>query len=318
MFSYTDQNLAPVILFVYNRPDHTLKTLQALYNNELSAKTTLFVFADGIKTDANENDKSNIEKVRKLIRQKAWCKEVIVIEADKNKGLANSIIEGVTSTLEKYDKVIVLEDDIITGRGFLNYMNEALIMYENDSKVASVHAHNFPIKTKGLHTTFFLRGADCWGWGTWKSRWSSSSLNSISLYEGLIRKKLSFEFDLEGAYPYTAMLKDEIEGTINSWAIRWHAFNFLEDKLTLHPAKSLIRNIGLDGSGTHCRKGRGEGFRNFVDYCDVEKIDVVESKEAVRQMIKYHSQQRFSSERRLKVFRRLMRLIRSKANFIKE
>ncbi len=240
--------LAPIALFVYNRLDHTKKTVESLRANKLASKSELFIFSDAPKNDtANEG----VKKVREYIKSLDGFKRVEVIEREKNYGLAKSIISGVSEIVNKYGRVIVLEDDMVSSRYFLQYMNEALNIYEKENSVISINGYIFPIK-KTLPETFFLKGADCWGWATWKRGWDLFEKNGQKLLNELENKKLISEFDFSNSYPYTEMLKGQIAGKNNSWAIRWYASAFLKNKLSLYPRETLIKNIGLDGSGTHC------------------------------------------------------------------
>jgi len=254
---------APIALFVYNRPWHTRQTVESLQNNELASESDLIIFSDAPKIEGN-NDKiqKNIEKVkevREYIRTIGGFKSVKVIEKDKNFGLANSIISGVTEVVNQYGKIIVLEDDMITSPYFLRFMNEALDLYEKEEKVISIHGYVYPIPD--LPETFFLKGADCWGWATWKRGWDLFEPDGEKLLRKLREKKLLKRFDFDGAYPYTKMLKDQIKGKNDSWAIRWYASALIQDKFTLYPGKSLVKNIGLDSSGIH---------NDNTDYFDVK------------------------------------------------
>ncbi|HOD41117.1 MAG TPA: hypothetical protein PKL57_11210, partial [Candidatus Wallbacteria bacterium] len=167
-------------------------------------------------------------------------------------GLAKSIIAGVTDVVEKYGRVIVMEDDMVSSPYFLRYMNEGLEFYENCDRVVSIHGYIYPVEGK-LDETFFLKGADCWGWATWKRGWSVFESDGKKLLKELRERNLTAEFDFDGSYGFTQMLEHQIEGVNDSWAIRWHASAFLKDKLTLYPGRSLIDNIGNDASGTHCQ-----------------------------------------------------------------
>jgi hypothetical protein len=174
-----------------------------------------------------------------------------VNERDKNVGLASSIIEGVTRTCAEHGRAIVVEDDLVTSRSFLSYMNQALGVYTNEEQVASIHGYSYPV-SKPLPETFFLRGADCWGWATWQRAWSTFEQDGSVLLRKLQERQLISTFDLDGAYKFSEMLKAQIEGRNDSWAVRWHASCFLQEKLTLYPGRSLVHNIGNDASGTHC------------------------------------------------------------------
>ncbi|MFL5763686.1 MAG: glycosyltransferase family 2 protein [Bacteroidia bacterium] len=241
-------SLAPIVLFVYNRPEHTLRTLEALSRNNLAASSELFVFADGAKAGASEETLGKIRKVKEIVKSKDWCKRVQLIESEKNKGLAASVIDGVTAVIREHGKVIVLEDDLLTSPFFLNYMNDALNLYEEEDKVACISAYIYPVG-ETLPETFFIKGADCWGWATWSRAWSTFESDGKRLMSRL--KGYEKEFDFGGTYPFTEMLEHQIEGKNDSWAIRWYASAFLEGRLCLYPGRSLVQNIGFDGSGTH-------------------------------------------------------------------
>ena len=241
-------SLAPIALFAYQRPEHLRRTLESLAANDLAAASTLFVFSDGARSGA---DRSRVEAVRGYLSTLTGFKEVVIIERERNLGLAASIIEGVTRVVGQFGRVIVLEDDMVTSPYFLRYMNEALEMYQNEERVISIHGYLYPVKAR-LPETFFLKGADCWGWGTWSRAWKLFNPDGSALLGILKQRGLEHEFDCCGCFPYTQMLKDQISGKINSWAIRWHASAFVLDKLTLYPGRSLICNIGCDFSGTHC------------------------------------------------------------------
>ena len=251
--------LAPIVLFTYNRPDHTLHCLQSLQQNELADKSTLYIYADGQKQNASEWDVENIKRTREVIRRAAWCKEVIVVERLTNKGLAGSIIEGVTEIVNQYGKVIVLEDDIITSKGFLTFMNNALQKYENEDKVLQVSGFNFPLKEfQENNDSFFIPLVSSWGWATWKHAWEKFDPLAKG-YERLKTDKiLRHRFDLGSSYPYSEMLIAQMEEkTIDSWAIRWLWSQFTHNKLTLFPSKSYVSNIGYGDDATHTRSKPG-------------------------------------------------------------
>ena len=151
----------------------------------------------------------------------------------------------------QYESIIVLEDDMVTSPYFLTYMNEALEKYADDDRVVSIHGWVFPV-AKSLPEAFFLLGADCWGWATWRRGWDCFNNNGQFLLNELKCRKLIHAFDFNGLYPYSKMLESQIKGKNDSWAVRWHASAFLAGKLTLYPGRSLVHNIGNDNSGTHC------------------------------------------------------------------
>ena len=239
---------APVVLFVYARPDHARRTVEALLDNPEAVDTDLIVFSDVAKTP---DKAAAVEEVRRYVDSIQGFRSITVCRRPYNFGLAKSIIEGVTQVLSEHDSVIVLEDDMITSPHFLAYMNDALTRYANDHRVISLHGYMYPVSGQ-LPEAFFLRGADCWGWATWQRGWALFNPDGQFLLDGLRRQKLLNAFDFNGAYGYSTMLQDQIDGGNDSWAIRWHASAFLANKLTLYPGKSLVHNIGNDSSGTHC------------------------------------------------------------------
>jgi hypothetical protein len=240
---------APIALFVYNRPEHTRQTLEALSKNEMIRESVLYIFSDGPKTGHNQLQLQQILEVRNLIREITWCKELRIVTREKNMGLAASIIQGVTEILDLFQKIIVLEDDLVTSPFFLQFMNQSLDFYEKDERVISVSGYIYPIK--GLPSSFFIKGADCWGWATWKRGWDLLERDGQMLLDQVKERKMEAAFNYNGSYPFTGMLSDQIEGKNNSWAILWYASAFLKNKLTLYPGQSLVHNVGLDGSGTH-------------------------------------------------------------------
>ena len=222
--------------------------MDALKQNELAAKSDLFIFADAPKSEVQAGA---VREVREYIRQIDGFKSVTIVERETNFGLAKSIIEGVTSIVNSHGRAIVVEDDLVTSHHFLTYMNQALEKYANDERVASIHGYAYPVKGL-LPEAFFLRGADCWGWATWRRSWAYFNPDAQYLLDELRRQQLLDEFDFNGAYPYSKMLEDQINGKNDSWAVRWYASTFLANKLTLYPGRSLVHNIGNDASGTHC------------------------------------------------------------------
>ena len=237
---------APILLFVYNRPDHTLKTLNALRQNKLSDQSELFIFSDGCKSEA---DKADVDKVRTIIRSAEGFKAVHIIENSHNLGLAENIIGGVTKIVNEYGKVIVLEDDLIAAPYFLTFMNEGLEKFEQEEKIGHIHGHCFPIAN--LPDAFLIRWTGSWGWATWQRAWTHFNPDGKALLEEIERSNLSKKFDFNGNYPFTRMLRRQVNGENDSWAIRWNASLFLADMLSLNAGKSLIQNIGFDGSGIH-------------------------------------------------------------------
>ena len=258
--------LSPIVLFAYNRPHYLLETLQSLQSNAEAKESKLFIYCDGPKPDCTEAALSQVNEVRAIAKSEKWCGEVEVIISPVNKGLAPSIIEGVTAIVNKYGKVIVLEDDLVVSEYYLKYMNEALIKYEHHDKVASITGYSFPIeqpKGSDFKETFFIKITSSLGWGVWKRSWSIFNGDAVFLLNEIKSKKLKYEFNLGNTYPYFRMMKHAISGKVSSWGIRWYASVFLNNKLTLFPSYSLVNHIGNDG-GTHVKVDSTGLFGNSV------------------------------------------------------
>jgi hypothetical protein len=243
----TMSNPAPIALFVYRRPTLTRQTIEALQRNVLADKSDLIIFSDGPK---NRKHIKSVQEVREYIHTIDGFKTVSVIERESNLGLASSIIDGVTSVCNKHGRIIVVEDDIVTSPYFLLYMNQALDIYMDEHKVISVHGYLYPATVK-LPETFFIKGADCWGWATWKRGWDLFESDGAKLLNEILMKKRQKEFDYNDSFAYTKMLRNQIKGKNDSWAIRWYASAFVKDKLTLYPGDSLAQNIGIGFEATH-------------------------------------------------------------------
>lgn len=242
--------LAPIIFFAFKRPEITRKALESLALNPEAAESELYVFADGPKEGATAETLQQIAATREVIRSRKWCGTVHIAERVQNYGLAKSVITGVTEVIEKHGKAIVVEDDLVLSPYFLRYMNEGLDLYENDPQVASIHGYLYPLLEK-MPETFFIRGADCWGWATWARAWKQFEPDGQKLYDAIRLKGESRAFDFNNTYNYMKMLRKQISGQNDSWAIRWNASAFLKNMLTLYPSRSLVQNIGGDESATH-------------------------------------------------------------------
>lgn len=245
--------IAPVVLFVYNRLDHTMNVIESLQKNLLADKTDLYVFSDAAK---NEGAKKAVQDVREYIHREDWRKSfqsVSIIEAEKNKGLANSIIGGVTDIINQYHRVIVVEDDLILSPYFLTYMNEALDYYQNDQKIWSISGYSFPMKSleKYDHDVFYSYRGCSWGWATWSDRWALVDWD-VKDYSKMINDKAWKEKFNRGGSDLSGMLTRQMEGKSDSWAIRWCFSQSNHDMYTIYPSKSYVLNEGCDGSGTHC------------------------------------------------------------------
>ncbi len=257
--------LAPIALFAYKRLDHSRQTIEALQANHFASDSNLVIFADAARV---EEDREAVGLVREYLKTVTGFRSVRIVERETNLGLANSIIDGVSSILEEFGKIIVMEDDLITSPHFLAYMNDALKLYEKEERVMHISGYMFPLaNAMTLPSSFFYRATTCWGWATWQRAWKNIELNSEHLLAQIKQRKLEKEFDILGSYQFTEMLEEQSRGLIDSWAIRWYASVFLHQGLCLHPSKSLVSNIGLDGSGEHC---------GSIDFFSVDAINAPE------------------------------------------
>ncbi|WP_304243563.1 glycosyltransferase [Phocaeicola plebeius] len=263
---------APILLFVYNRPEHVRRNIQALLKNELAAESELFIYSDAAK---DETSQAAVKEVRTFIRSIQGFKKITIIERAENWGLARSIIDGVTTLINRYGRVIVLEDDLVVAPHFLQFMNDALETYRDEERVGHIQACDFT-HDPSLPDTFLIKWTGSWGWGTWDRAWKHFNADGKALLTELESRKLTYTFDFNGKYGYTRMLRRQIEGKNNSWAIRWNASLFLKDILSLNVGKSLVQNEGFDGSGTNCGGGGLYASELYMERLPVKKISPIE------------------------------------------
>jgi Glycosyl transferase family 2 len=248
------QNLAPIVLFTFNRLAQTRQTIEALALNEMAQSSILYIFSDGAKVDASDEKRQQIQAVRHFlnneVKNSRQFGEIIIVERAENWGLSKSIIEGVTEIVNQYGSVIVLEDDVVTSPYFLKFMNESLAFYKDKNEVLSVGACNYFANDTETGSTVFTAVPDCYGWATWADRWILFEKNGQKLLDDIEKKGLMHRFNLEGAYNFEKMLKNQITGKVSSWAVRWLAVSVLNNKLNLYPNPSLSNHIAGEGA-TH-------------------------------------------------------------------
>ncbi|MDP3465883.1 MAG: glycosyltransferase [Sulfuricurvum sp.] len=241
---------APIVLFTYNRLDELMHTVNALQKNFLAQESDLFIYSDAAR---NENDIPKIQKVREYLHTISGFKSIHIIERESNFGLAKSVIQGASEILDKYGKIIVLEDDIITSVNFLCYMNSALEFYREDKQVFSISGHTIPLKSLATwekETYVALRPAS-WGWATWKDQWENIDWNLLDYDLFIQDRKATQRFNL-GGVDLTRMLRHYREGKNNSWAIRWAYAMYKAQKYAIYPKVTKVQNIGFSDEGTHC------------------------------------------------------------------
>lgn len=251
--------LAPIALFVYNRPEHTRETVEALCANPLAASSDLHIFSDAPRTlDVT----ARVREVREYLTTIGGFASVKVTERDHNFGLAASVIDGVTRLCEAHGRVIVVEDDLRVAPGFLTYLNAALDRYRDETAVMQISAHMFPVDVPVREDAFFLPFISSWGWATWSRAWEKFDPVASAYMQLKADARRRRAFNMDGAYDYFSMLEAQLEGRVDSWAIRWNLSVFMNDGLVLYPKKSLVENMGFDGSGVHTR---GEALDQVVD-----------------------------------------------------
>ena len=245
--------LAPIVIYTYNRPRHLLRTLNSLKKNDLSIKSDIYFFCDGPK-NKNKSELKKINTIKKIIRNLKGFKKINFTFNKKNIGLKKNILNGITQILKKNKDVIVLEDDIIVSKFFLEYMNQSLNFYKNKKKVWHVSGWNYNLKLKNIkqkdENTFFIKNMNCWGWATWSDRWKKIIIDPDFIIKKMNNKKIH-DFNLSNVLNNWSQLIRNKEKQLDTWAIFWNATIFLNNGLCLNPTISMTKNIGLDGSGVN-------------------------------------------------------------------
>jgi hypothetical protein len=250
---------APIIIFAFNRPDHTFKLLQSLILCKNFKEFKIFIFLDGSKVGDNKNKKKVLEVKNILLNFKNTINNnnIKIFCSKKNVGLYKNLTTGITKVFKKYSKAIVLEDDLIVNKNFIHFMNKSLIKYKNNKKILQISGYSYPINYKKKEA-YFLNLTSCWGWATWRDRWiefMKFSRNKALIKKDYINiyfdKNKKNEFNIFNSYNYLKMLKKQIAGNFNSWGILFYLFSFKNKSLNLFPPFSFIENKGFDGSGMH-------------------------------------------------------------------
>jgi len=261
-------NLAPIVLFVYKRADTLRKAIEALQQNPLAKSSDLIVYSDAAKSS---KDEKAIAEVRAFLKTISGFKTLRIVEADTNKGLAASIIQGVSETLEKYGQAIVLEDDLVTSTNFLAYMNSALNHYQSNPEVFSISGFSMPIKGLQDKDVFFTFRGSSWGWATWADRWKHIDWETKDYQEFKNNAALRNQFNQMGS-DMAGMLDRQLEGKINSWAIRFNYHQFVFKKYSVHPAISKVINIGFAEGATHTND-KFDRFKTYLDTSGKTKFE---------------------------------------------
>lgn len=250
---------APIVVFCYNRPKHIERTLEALSKNILADESTLYIFCDGPKKDASEEQRNKIGQVREIVRKKQWCKEVFITESEENKGLRDSIISGATKVIQKHGRAIVVEDDLVTSPLFLTYMNRCLDKYENYRGVFSISAQScvnpkdfpedYPYDVYAYPTHL------PWGWATWKDRWELVDWDIDKKMKDPLEKQpyMRDAFMRGGEDLYYRSLMERLKG-LKVWSICFSLAHFQHHAVSIRPVVSYVHNTGFDGTGDNSGK----------------------------------------------------------------
>ena len=274
-------DIAPIALFVYNRPEHTKRTVEALRNNDLASESEIIIFADGPKENATLDQISRINEVREYVATISGFKSIQLRFAEKNIGCANSIIRGVTEVVNKYGKVIVVEDDIISTRFFLRYFNQGLNFYENDKRIFSIGStcNKISIPHSYKYDVFLSCRSVSWGWATWKDRWDHANwdIDNYDIIKHPTKRKIK-QFTKGGEDMYEMLLM-QLNGEIDAWDIRWDYCIRQNNGYTVIPTRSLSYNCGQDGSGVHCSAGMNYQTTDLFnkDTFDINFVDGIQS-----------------------------------------
>lgn len=266
-----------IALFTYNRPEHTQKVLEGLKSNKIEK---LYVFIDGIKYKEHE---LNVNKVKEIISKIDWCEKEIIVSKN-NKGLANSIIQGVNYILEKHERVIVLEDDCVPTSDFFEFMEACLDKYEDYENIMTVNGYKYPYQIYGEYEydIFFTPLTTSWGWATWKNKWTLFDRNNdiLKIINSNKELKRKINYINEGLI---GMLKMQINGYLDSWAIYWTLIIIINNGICISPKTSKIINIGLDGSGVHCRDLEKYKIDNTEEINNIDfPVDIIIDEEILR------------------------------------
>tara|TARA_Y200000002_G_scaffold299837_1_gene254775 strand:- start:1544 stop:2455 length:912 start_codon:yes stop_codon:yes gene_type:complete len=298
---------APIALFVYNRYQHIKKVIEAIKKNPISKRSTIYIFSDysDVKSEIIK-----IKKIRKYLENTNGFKKKIIIERNYNLGTSKNIVMGLNQIFKKYDKCIIIEDDILISKNFLYQMNYFLDKYSKIKRIASIEGYMYPIKfKKSIPDYFFLKGTGCWGWATWRRSWQNyegSVQKLLKKFKG--KKELVNDFDYYNSYPYYKMLKKQKWSTKKSWAIKWYASNFIKNNFTVYFKNTLVKNIGLDGSGENCRidyQINQKKFRNQT--CKFIKNEKIQENVSAKNDISKYLKNKFSLNNKLNfVFKKLL------------
>lgn len=301
---------APIVVFSYNRPDHLRRTLEALAKNDLAQESVLYIYCDGAKSDATEEQKQCVDENREVARAALGFKEVHVVERERNIGLMENIVGGVGEIINQYGRVIVFEDDMLTSPGTLRYFNDALEVYRNEEKVMHIVSYMFPHKYPLPETFFYQVPYPGGGWATWQRAWQYYPQDIEDLYNYWKQDWERFNYWNHDGHDLINQLVENYNGTLRTWFVRWYAELFRRGGLVLFPGRSLVTNIGFDGTGDNCYKLERNPYwvEHLATKIHVKRLRKLKvNKLAAREIYAFHSGYWYNRRRR----RKLMNSIKS-------
>lgn len=300
-------NFAPIAVFSYNRPHHLKRTLEALSQNDLASESVLYIFCDGPKENATEEMKKRIAENVAVAKSQLWAKELYITVRKQNIGLAESITSGVTEVLSKYGRIITIEDDIITSRGFLRFMNDALEVYKNDDKVMHISAYMYPHRGYLPETFFYPVPYPGGGWATWSRAWIYFNNNTQELYDYWNGRWKEFDRYYGGNY-LSKQLRANLDGSLKTWFIKWYAVMLQHRGLSLYPGHSLTNNIGFDEFATNCGT-----MTNFdvvpIDYVSVKRKAIKIDRCALHIIYDFYQGHWYNKRRRTALLKKIAKLL---------
>lgn len=318
-------DLAPIVVFAYNRPNHLRKTLEALAQNDLARSSVLYVYCDGAREWGGESTQeeirgnyitkrygamycresdykvylNNIQETRNIARNQKGFKDVYTIEREKNIGLAANIIDAVTEIINQHGCVIAFEDDVVSTRGCLTYLNEALDVYKNDERVMHISAWMYPNKGQFPTTFFYDSPYPAGGWATWKRAWdnfNSNTADHVAFWQNRWK-----EFDIMGDDCLSRQLIGNLNGTLKTWYVKWYSSMRRMNGLCLYPGIAMSNNIGWDDSGETSMDDTRYYVADPAEYTKVKRIPIVRNRKAYRYIRVWYSGHWYSRRYRIRL-----------------
>ena len=302
-------NLAPIIVFAYDRPDHLRRTLDALSRNELASQSELYIYCDGAKENASAEQVERIRENRKVAHGADGFKSITIIEREKNVGLKANIVEAVTEIVNKYGRVITLEDDIVTSTGFLRYMNDSLELYKDDEQVMHISGYMWPHRYRLPETFFYPVPYPGGGWATWARAWQHYSDDAEALYQSW--KDRWDEFNLFGGDYLQKQLIANYKGEMNTWFIKWHAVMLHRKGLTLYPRQSLTNNIGFDSLATNCYQTNKFDIDHLAESIKVKRKPIRINRIAANEIYAFYQGRWYNRRRRKALLNKIKNFFKS-------